>query len=198
MDVTQPLGGGWQSLGLEVLLTAALTFVIMAVANEQLEILNVLLTEDRASFKGKYYSFEDVAFYPKSHQEPRIPVWVGGEGKAAQRRAGTYGDAWFPYFVRVTPAHLKSGFENAQAHAEKAGRDPEKLVFNCVRSIVITDEPVEQKEDTLKGTPEQLIEALKGYEEVGIQHMAIQFMVPRYPDRVEVVQRFAEEIMPHF
>jgi probable F420-dependent oxidoreductase len=169
-----------------------------AVANEQLDILNVLLTEDHATFKGEFYSFEDIAFYPKSHQESRIPVWVGGEGKAAQRRAGTYGDAWFPYFVWVKPSQLKEGFENAREHARKAGRDPDELVLNCCRPIVITDEPVEQKEDTLKGTPEQLIEALKGYEEIGIQHMALQFMVPRYPDRVEAVQRFAEEIMPHF
>jgi alkanesulfonate monooxygenase SsuD/methylene tetrahydromethanopterin reductase-like flavin-dependent oxidoreductase (luciferase family) len=93
---------------------------------------------------------------------------------------------------------LAEHFKNAQRHAEEAGRDPESLTFNCIRSIVITDEPVEQKPDILKGNPEQLIEAIQAFKDIGIQHMALQFMVPRYPDRVEMVERFAEEIMPHF
>lgn len=45
----------------------------------------------------------DIGFYPKPFQQPRIPLWVGGEGKAAQRRNATYGDAWFPYLVGITP-----------------------------------------------------------------------------------------------
>ena len=56
--------------------------------------------------------------YPKPMQQPRIPLWVGGEGAAAQRRAGRYGDAWFPYFVSISPAELRDGYDNARREAE--------------------------------------------------------------------------------
>ena len=53
-----------------------------------------------------------------------------------------------------------------------------------------------QEEDTLKGNPEQLIAALKRFEEIGVQHMALQFMVGRWPERKEKIERFAKEVMP--
>ena len=168
-----------------------------AVSNEQLDILKVLLEEERASFKGDYYSFEDIAFYPKAHLEPGIPIWVGGEGKAAQRRAAKYGDAWFPYFVWITPQELAGRFKNVQMWADEAGRDAGRISLNCCLPIVITEQPVPQQEDQLKGTPEQLVEALQAYREIGVEHLALQFMVPRYPDRVEQVERFAQEVMPN-
>jgi len=45
---------------------------------------------------------------------------------------------------------------------------------------------------------EQLSEALKGYHEIGVEHIALQFMVPRYPERMEQIERFACEVMPAF
>ncbi len=54
--------------------------------DEQLEALAMLWRDEHISYAGKHYQFADVAFYPKPIQQPRIPVWVGGEGAAAQRR----------------------------------------------------------------------------------------------------------------
>ena len=71
--------------------------------DEQLEALTMLWRDEHISYSGKHYQFADVAFYPKPIQQPRTPVWVGGEGAAAQRRTARYGDAWFPYFVRTSP-----------------------------------------------------------------------------------------------
>ncbi len=80
-----------------------------AVSDEQLEIAQQLWGTDRSHFHGRYYRFEEVAFYPKPFQSPRIPIWVGGEGVRAQRRAASFGDAWFPYFVKITATtcHLR-------------------------------------------------------------------------------------------
>lgn len=168
-----------------------------ALSNEQLDILNRLLEEDRPSFDGDFYHFDEVAFYPKSFQQPRLPVWIGGEATPAQRRAAIYGDAWFPYFVRITPAELAARFDNVRQWAAEAGRDPDTVSLTCCRPIVITDEPVPQAEDRLQGSPEQLVEALRAYQEIGVKHLALQFMVPRYPDRVAQVERFGQEILPH-
>jgi alkanesulfonate monooxygenase SsuD/methylene tetrahydromethanopterin reductase-like flavin-dependent oxidoreductase (luciferase family) len=43
--------------------------------DEQLQILSRLWTEEHASFNGQFYRFQDLAFYPKPIQQPRIPIW---------------------------------------------------------------------------------------------------------------------------
>jgi probable F420-dependent oxidoreductase len=166
-------------------------------ADEQLQIIAKLWTEEHISFHGQFYDFQDLAFYPKPLQQPRLPLWVGGEGVAAQRRSAQYGDAWFPYFVKVTPRELRSGYDNVRRFAIKAGRDPEQVRLTCCRPIEVTNTPVAQDERSLRGSPEQLIEALQTYREIGVDHLALQFMVPRWPDRLEQMERFAREVMPY-
>jgi alkanesulfonate monooxygenase SsuD/methylene tetrahydromethanopterin reductase-like flavin-dependent oxidoreductase (luciferase family) len=165
--------------------------------DEQLEIISRLWTEEHITYNGQYYTFNDVAFYPKPIQQPRIPIWIGGEGIQAHRRTARYGDAWFPYFVEISPGELKAGFENVQRLASEGGRDPEQILFTCCRQIEVTREPISQDERHLRGTPEQLVEALNAYREIGVAHLALQFMVPRWPDRIEQIERFALEVMPH-
>ena len=46
--------------------------------------------------------------------------------------------------------------------------------------------------------PAQLVEALRGYEGVGVEHLALQFMAPRWPDRLEQIEHFAESVLPEF
>ena len=165
-------------------------------ADEQLQIVQRLWSEEHVSFAGQFYRFDDVAFSPKPLQQPRIPIWVGGEGAAAQRRSGRYGDAWFPYFVDITPQELRIGYDNARKAAAEVGRDPDALQLAVCRPIEVTREPVTQDERRLRGTPEQLVEALDAYQVIGVRHLALQFMAPRWPERVEQIARFAAEVLP--
>lgn len=165
-------------------------------ADEQLEVVGRLWTEERPRFAGRYYRFPEVGFAPKPFQHPRIPLWVGGEGEAAQRRAGRYGDAWFPYFVRITPGELRARFERVRQAAGAAGRDPAAVALCCCLPVELTRDPVDQEPDRLRGTPEQLLGGLRGFQAVGVQHVALQFMVGRWPERLEQIERFAREVLP--
>lgn len=167
-----------------------------AVADEQLEVVDRLWRDDRPSFTGRYYRFQEVGFAPKPLQTPRVPLWIGGEGERAQRRAARYGDAWFPYFVRITPRELAARFDNVRRWAAEAGRDPDRIRLACCLPIELSREPLPQEEDRLRGSPEQLARALKAYQAIGVEHIALQFMVPRWPERLEQIERFAGEVMP--
>lgn len=167
-----------------------------AVSDEQLEIVNQLWTQERPRFEGRHYRFDKVGFSPKPFQTPRIPIWVGGEGVAAQRRAARRGDAWFPYFVRTTPAELRAKFDHVRRFAAEAGRDPEAVRLTCCLPIEITREPIAQEPDKVAGTPEQVTASLRAFRAVGVEHVALQFMVPRWPERLEQIERFAREALP--
>ena len=166
------------------------------VSDEQLTLLKQLWSEEHITFKGTYFQVQDIAFSPKPYQKPRIPIWVGGEGKAAQRRAGRHGDAWFPYFVRITPVELAARFDNVRAEAKKAGRDPEEVVLACCLPIELTEREVPQEADYLKGSVAQVTAALKKFIAAGIVHIGLQFMMPHYPERQEQIERFAREALP--
>jgi probable F420-dependent oxidoreductase len=164
--------------------------------DEQLEIAQMLWREERINYRGRHYSFEDIAFYPKPVDRSGLPTWVGGEGHAARRRAGRFGDAWFPYFVSITPEELKLLFDDVRTMAVAAGRDSSAVALTVCRPVEVTTEPQPQDPTRLRGTPDQLAEALAKYREVGVSHIALQFMVPRFPERLEQIDRFGQEVLP--
>ena len=166
-----------------------------SMTDEQLEAVRLLLTEEHCTFEGKHYRFSDVSFHPKALQ-PHLPIWVGGEGRPARRRAGRHGDAWFPYFVEITPRELRQAHDDVRSAARDAGRDPDAVALTCCSAVEVTDADVTQDPRRLRGSPRQLVEALRQYEQVGVQHVALQFMVPRWPDRLAQMEQFAEEVLP--
>jgi probable F420-dependent oxidoreductase len=168
------------------------------ISDEQLRLVKQLWQDEHVTFQGAHYRFEEIAFSPKPYQKPRIPIWVGGEGIHAQRRAGTYGDGWFPYFVRITPEELARRFDNVRRSARGVGRIPDEVTFACCRPIELTAKEVPQEADYLKGTSAQITEALKKFQHIGVLHLGLQFMIPHWPERQEQIERFAKEVLPAF
>jgi probable F420-dependent oxidoreductase len=166
------------------------------VSDEQLNLIKRLWTDEHITFHGDYYNVDDIAFNPKPFQKPRIPIWVGGEGKHAQKRAGIFSDAWFPYFVRITPNELAARFGNVRVEAKKAGRNPDEVELACCLPVELTPTAGPHIIDYLKGSVEQVAEKLKQFIDVGVTHIGLQFMIPHYPERREQIERFAKEALP--
>lgn len=166
------------------------------VADEQLAILRNLLTEEHCSFHGEFFSYDDIAFQPKSYDPDRpLPIWIGGEAKVAQRRAGRVGDSWFPYFPRITPQAMREKYDLVRRTAEEHGRDPDDVRLNCCLPVEITDAEVEQEPDLLRGTAEQVGAALEGFRDIGVEHIGLQFLVGRYPERVEQMRKLSQAVI---
>jgi alkanesulfonate monooxygenase SsuD/methylene tetrahydromethanopterin reductase-like flavin-dependent oxidoreductase (luciferase family) len=80
--------------------------------DESLDIIKGLWSGKSFSYDGKHYQLEDVTFNPKSVQEPRIPIWVGGfwPNRAPFQRAARY-DGVYPaanWPDTLTPTHLRT------------------------------------------------------------------------------------------
>ena len=54
-----------------------------------------------------------------------------------------------------------------------------------------------QDDRHLRGNSDQLVQALAVYRDIGVHHLALQFMTPRWPDRMEQIERFANEVVPY-
>jgi probable F420-dependent oxidoreductase len=68
-----------------------------AVTDEYLRALCVALEHDASSFAGAFVGWRDLMIAPRAQQAPRPPLWVGGNGPRAARRAATLGDGWIPW-----------------------------------------------------------------------------------------------------
>lgn len=65
-----------------------------AIADEYLEAIVALWTQDTPTFEGRYVSFKDIGFDPKPVQHPHLPIWMGGDSPPALRRAARFADGW--------------------------------------------------------------------------------------------------------
>lgn len=67
-------------------------------ADEYIEAIRAAWTQDRATYHGEFVSFEDVVLQPKP-VNGTVPLIVGGDSRAAMRRAARLGDGWFGWWA---------------------------------------------------------------------------------------------------
>src|SRR6185369_10961198 len=101
--------------------------------DEYVAAMRALWSQERASFKGSFVSFDDVFCRPLPPRR-RIPIIVGGDTKAAARRAGRLGDGYFP---ARTPS--KELLDEMRAAASAAGRDPRDVEITVAAPTAVSD-----------------------------------------------------------
>jgi len=97
--------------------------------DEALSVLVGLWTGEPFSYSGQHYRIERAQFLPRPLQQPRVPIWVGGNwpNKPPFRRAASW-DGVFPLF---------SADDNAQELAQLAD------MVRYVRQHRTRDEPMD-------------------------------------------------------
>lgn len=63
--------------------------------DEMVDVMRTLWAEEKATHQGDMYGFENALMYPKPPGGD-VPIIIGGHSTFAARRAGRYGDGFFP------------------------------------------------------------------------------------------------------
>ncbi len=90
-------------------------------ADEYVEAMRALWSQERPSYQGRFVTFTDAYCRPRP-PHGAVPIIVGGHSRAAARRAGRLGDGFFP--ARGLSEDLLA---LARDTARQHGRDPEAL-----------------------------------------------------------------------
>ncbi|HEY2501861.1 MAG TPA: LLM class F420-dependent oxidoreductase [Mycobacterium sp.] len=108
-------------------------------ADEQLAVLRALWADQPrgASYRGEFFSFDDVMCYPKPVAGERLPIHIGGHSSAAARRAGRFGDGFQP--LGVAGQKLASLIALMREDAASAGRDPAGLEVSLGHTVTKID-----------------------------------------------------------
>lgn len=181
---------------------------------EQLELVTGLWSTpvgERYAFDGKHYRLEDSPAVPKPVQTSGlrggVPVLVGGKGaRKTPALAAAYADEFNLPFVDEEFTAVQFG--RVRRAAEEVGRDPSSITWSnalvlCVgedeaavarRAAVIGRDVDELRLNGLAGTPDEVVEKIQRYGDLGAQRIYLQVLDLADLDHLRLV---AAEVMPH-
>ena len=189
--------------------------VRMAQFIEALQVIKKLWTDDFANFNGKYYSLKEAVSFPKPLQKPYPTIWIGvGGGKPRILDVtAQYGEG-INFVWAISPEDLKKKLDIFDGLVEKYDRSPKDIrrSYGAFTSIypdaetkknemkkmaeerkISLEEMEKRMESALHGTAEEIVDKIRAYEKIGIEHMI--FMFP-HEQETEQLEYFAENILP--
>jgi F420-dependent oxidoreductase-like protein len=181
--------------------------VRMDMLDEACHILRGLWTQESTTFEGKHYQLKDAHLEPKPVQE-HLPLVIGGSGERRTLRiVAEHGDIWNTFFGDLDRyRHL---VDVLAGHCGDVGRDPadvrQSLTFRAVlddseaaaqaraEEIFGGPPPERLRHMYVIGTPEQAIDALRPYVELGAGDFLLGQQAPFDLQTIELV---AEHVAP--
>jgi alkanesulfonate monooxygenase SsuD/methylene tetrahydromethanopterin reductase-like flavin-dependent oxidoreductase (luciferase family) len=109
-----------------------------------LALMKALWTRETVTHRGPYFTVEDARIEPRPITRPHPPVWIGGWGELALKRAALLADAWLPG-PTADLARLLEGRRAILAHRAAAGLPP-PAEWPITRELVVADTDQEARE----------------------------------------------------
>jgi F420-dependent oxidoreductase-like protein len=95
--------------------------------DEACRVLIALWTQERATYKGRFYEIKDAIAEPKPVQKPHPPIVIGGRGaKVVTRVAARYAQGWNTSGSRGYDTDAEA-VKALDEHCRALGRDPKTL-----------------------------------------------------------------------
>jgi F420-dependent oxidoreductase-like protein len=175
--------------------------VRMDMLDEACRIIRSLWTQETTTFVGKHYRLEDARLEPKPLQE-RLPLVIGGSGERRTLRiVAEHGDIWNTFYGDLD--HYRHLLDVLARHCADVGRDPadvrKSLTFRAildederaaqerVREIYGGPPPERLRNMMVVGTPEQCVERLRRYADLGVGDFLLGSLAPVNWPTIELV-----------
>lgn len=96
-------------------------------ANEFLQLLKRIWTDEVVEFKGQFYSIPASKIGPKPVQKPHPPILLGGFSPNTFSRIVNYADGWLPVAGFGPLEQIEQVINGLRESARKASKDPSKI-----------------------------------------------------------------------
>jgi probable F420-dependent oxidoreductase len=108
-----------------------------AVFDESLQLLRLLLTAEKVSFDGEFFTVSDASV--GSLPAKPLDIWLGGSAPAGLRRIGRLADGWLGSLL--TPAEAAAAVAVIQQAAAQAGREVDPDHFGLSLPLALAGVP---------------------------------------------------------
>jgi probable F420-dependent oxidoreductase len=163
-----------------------------AITDEAIAIMQELWTKEDPSFAGKYYRFSGMPFSPKPLQQPHIPILIGGNSRAAIRRAVRLGNGWHPFAISLET--LREGIHSLREHAQQSGRDVTEIPVSF--SIPLGHPTA--RGDALGTDSKEIVEKIQAFANLGVQTLVITGNTGNIAETLPALDMLAREVLPAF
>jgi probable F420-dependent oxidoreductase len=152
-----------------------------AVSDEYLVAIAAAWSEPVAHHEGETLAFRDVIVSPPPAQQPCPPIWVGGNSRAAVRRAARLADGWVPW--ELDPDACAAGLAYARRLRAAAGRS---VSFEVVAPLAAP----------LEATAATLVDAAARWREAGATAFHIGLAARGFEELLTRLEWFGREVIP--
>jgi probable F420-dependent oxidoreductase len=182
----------------------------MARFTEGIALMKALWTQEHVTFHGEFWQLDNAGMEPKPFQKPHPPLWFGGSGPAALRRAVREGDGFFSAGSAPT-ARFAEQVGLVRHVLEEAGRPVAdfpiaKRVYvaideNAARARGRMNETLERlygqrvemiEAAAVTGTPADCVRELREVVDAGAELILFTALF----DQAEHMERLAAEVIP--
>lgn len=181
--------------------------------DESLIIIKKMWQKEKSSFKGKHYSIKNAICSPKPIQNPHPPIMVGGAGQKLIAVAAKHATRYNHPFG--TPEILQSKIEMLKTQCKKTKRNFHEIENSVllrvlvgkdkddIKQIVgqlkkknesISEFVMRSKDSIALGTPNEVIEYLQKYVNIGISYFIVNFI--GLSNSLEMLSLFSKKVRP--
>lgn len=167
-----------------------------ALTDEFLELFEQVCAEDEISFDGSHHSFQRSGFYPRPVDDD-IKVWIGGRAGASVRRVAEFGDGWT--IGNLTPEELseeRSRLQKAWCDFNREGEPALSHTHDVYTAEGAQTPPEDYAESPTSGTSEEIASAIGAYANAGATQINLRLRGLSIDERVDQIERFADEVIP--
>jgi probable F420-dependent oxidoreductase len=144
-------------------------------ADEYMQVLKRIWTDDVVEFKGQFYDIPASKIGPKPVQKPHPPILLGAYSPKTFPRIVKYADGWIPIAGFVPLEQQEQAINALRESARKANRDP-----SDIRIVVLTYPNLLDSSSTsssnqqrlpLTGTIDQIGNDVEQIKAIGAEHI---------------------------
>jgi probable F420-dependent oxidoreductase len=175
-------------------------------ADEALEIMRRLWSEESVDFEGEHYRYQGASIAPRPVQQP-LPLWIGGSSAAAIRRTARFGTGWLaglqdPETIGEVVAAIKRATAEQGRHI-----DDDHFGASFPFRIGAEDDPMVERfrgratdggvqSSFAVGDSAAVIERCRLYREAGVSKFVMIPLARGDADLFDQTQRLVEEVLP--
>ena len=171
-----------------------------AVTDEYVDIFKKLWSGEPVTYKGRFYSFDEVVCHPKPIQSPGPPIWIGGHSGPALRRVARFGDGWHPVGATAAsplpPDEMREKLDTIRSLMQAAGRDPSKLQVSYKAPVYDGGAPPKGENRRLfTGGKDAALEDIAAFQRLGVHELVFDFRARTLNECLDRMQQFGADIM---
>jgi probable F420-dependent oxidoreductase len=141
-------------------------------ADEFLQMLKRIWTDEVVEFKGQFYSIPASKIGPKPVQKPHPPMLLGGFSPKTFSRIVSYADGWLPVAGFGALEQLEQTINGLREDARKANKDPSKIRIFALTYPTLMDSPSSaQQRLPMTGTIDQIGTDINQIKAIGVEHI---------------------------